>query len=71
MPLLGASAEWIALAVQLCFVGFLARHDRQVLGSVHPATLAGAAILVVVHCAVSLVSLLPPVIGFANALAAA
>jgi hypothetical protein len=71
MPLMGAYGEWVALLFQLGFVGFLARHDRKVLGSVHPATAAAGAILVLVHCLVSLVSTLPPVVSFANSIAAA
>lgn len=71
MPLLGGYGEWIALAVQLLFVAVLARHDRKVIGSVHPATIAAAVILVGVHSLVSLVAMLPPVVSFANAVAGA
>jgi hypothetical protein len=71
MPLLGGYGEWVALAVQLVFVGVLARHDRKVLGSVHPATAAAAAILVLVHSAVALGGMLPPVISLADSIAAA
>jgi len=69
MPLLGGYGEWVALLVQLLFVAALARHDRKVLGSVHPATAAAAAILVTVHVAVWAAAMLPPVISFANAVA--
>ena len=68
MPLLGGYGEWIALACQLLFVAVLARHDRKVLGKVHPATLAVAAILVLVHSLVALVAMLPPTISAASAL---
>lgn len=71
MPLMGGWGEWVALLVQLVFVGVLARHDRKVLGSVHAATICAAAILVLVHSAVSLVGMLPPVIAFANSVAGA
>lgn len=71
MPLLGDYGEWIALLAQLGFVAILARHDRKVLGEVHPATWAAAAILVVVHSLVSLVAMLPPVVAFANGVAGA
>jgi hypothetical protein len=71
MPLLGNYGEWIALLVQLGFVAVLARHDRKVLGSVHPATIAGGAILVAVHCLVSLAAMVPPVIDAANAIVSA
>jgi hypothetical protein len=71
MPVLGGYGESIALFVQLGFVAVLARHDRKVLGSVHPATFACAAILVAEHSAVSLVAMLPPVVSFASAVAGA
>lgn len=71
MPLMGGYGEWVALVVQLGFVAFLARHDRKILGSVHPATAAAGAILILVHSLVSLVSMLPPVVSFANSIAAA
>jgi len=71
MPLLGGYGEWVALLVQLGFVGVLARHDRKILGSVHPATFCAGAILVLVHSAVSLFGMLPPVNSFANGIAGA
>lgn len=71
MPLLGSYGEWVILVVQLIFVAVLARHDRKILGSVHPATVCAAAILLLVHCAVSLVGMMPPVISFANGIAGA
>lgn len=71
MPLLGGYGEWIALVVQLGFVAILARHDRKILGNVHPATVACAAILVIVHCLVALAAMLPPVVTFANKIAGA
>jgi uncharacterized membrane protein YozB (DUF420 family) len=71
MPLLGGYGEWVALIVQLGFVAILARHDKKVLGVVHPATVASATALVAVHSLVSLVSMLPPVIAFANRVAGA
>lgn len=70
MPLMGGYGEWVALLVQLGFVAVLARHDRKVLGSVHPATLCAAAILVLVHSAVSAVGMFPPVVAFANSITA-
>jgi hypothetical protein len=71
MPLLGGYGEWVALLVQLGFVAILARHDRKVLGSIHPATMAAAAILIGVHSLVSLAGMAPPVIAFANSIASA
>jgi hypothetical protein len=37
MPLLGGFAPWAELSVQLGVLAILARHDRKVLGRVHPA----------------------------------
>lgn len=71
MPLLGGYGEWVALLVQLVFVGIIARHDRKVLGSVHLATVAAAVILVGVHSLVSLVAMVPQVQSFAGAVAGA
>jgi len=60
MPLLGQTwGELAALAVQLGMVAILARHDRKVLGQVHPATLVVAGIAVGVHLLVELASRLP------------
>ena len=70
MPLLGSWGEWAILACQLIFVAVLARHDRKVLGSVHPATMAVAAILVAAHLAISTIGSLPPLVSFAAAVAA-
>lgn len=71
MPLLGGYGEWVVLLVQLGFVAVIARHDRKVLGSVHPATVCAAAILVGSHSLVSLVAMLPPVVSLASAVAGA
>ena len=49
MPLLGMWGEWAILVVQLVFLAVLARHDRKVMGAIHPATKAIAGILVVTH----------------------
>lgn len=61
MPLLGDWGEWVAMVVQLLTFGFLVRHDRRGLGRVHDATVAGAATVVLMHVAVSLVAMLPGV----------
>ena len=71
MPFIMPWGEWVALGIQLLFVGVLARHDRKVLGEIHPATKAVAAVLVLSHVAFELLALLPPVVSFAEALAAA
>ncbi|MEO6361129.1 MAG: hypothetical protein ABIO43_11245 [Sphingomicrobium sp.] len=70
MPLIVPWGEWLSLAIQLVFVGVLARHDRKVLGAVHPATKAIGAILILSHVLFELLAVLPPVISFAEAVAA-
>ena len=39
MPFIMPWGEWLVLAIQLGTLGILVRHDRKVLGRVHPATL--------------------------------
>ncbi|QIK78098.1 hypothetical protein G7077_03385 [Sphingomonas piscis] len=70
MPLIMPWGEWVTLAIQLIFVGVLARHDRKVLGAVHPATIAVAALLTLSHVLLEVVAILPPVVAFANGVAA-
>jgi hypothetical protein len=71
MPLLGQTwGELLALAIQLGMVAIIARHDRKVLGQVHPATLTVAAVLVGTHLAVELASRLPLTATLAASIAA-
>jgi hypothetical protein len=70
MPLIMPWGEWLTLAIQLAFVWVLARHDRKVLGSVHAATYAVAAILILSHVLFEVLAVMPPMISFAEALAA-
>jgi hypothetical protein len=71
MPLLGQSAgELLIMVVQLGLVAVIARHDRKVLGQVHPATLVMAAVLVVSHLAVELAARLPVTATLAQSIAA-
>lgn len=70
MPLIMPWGEWLTLAIQLIFVGVLARHDRKVLGSIHPATKTVAVILILSHLLFELLAVLPPLVSFAEALAA-
>lgn len=69
MPLFGMWGEWIVLVFQLVFVAILARHDRKVLGEIHPATKAIAAILVMAHVLVEALAILPPLATFAQRVA--
>ena len=71
MPLLGQTwGELLAMAVQLGMVAIIARHDRKVLGQVHPATLVVAAVLVGTHLAVEVASRLPLTAALAQSIAA-
>ncbi|MCW3798239.1 adenylate cyclase [Sphingomonas sp. BN140010] len=71
MPILGQTwGELLAMAVQLGMVAVIARHDRKVLGQVHPATLTVAAVLVGTHLAVELASRLPLTATLAASIAA-
>lgn len=70
MPLMGNWGEWAVLAVQLVFVGVLARHDRNVLGEIHPATKAVAAVLIASHVLIETLARVPAFIAFAEAIAA-
>jgi len=69
MPLLGSWGEWVALAFQLVFVAVLARHDRKVLGEIHPATKAIAAILIGSHVLFETLARLPAFAAYAQAVA--
>lgn len=69
MPLLGMWGEWVTLLVQLICVGILARHDRKVLGEIHPATTSIAAILIASHILFETLAVLPPVVAFAQTVA--
>lgn len=71
LPLLVDWAEWIIMLVQLGFVAVLARHDRQSLGRIHPATSATMVIVIAVHVAVEALALFPPLVSFAETVAAA
>jgi hypothetical protein len=70
MPLMGGMGEWVILALQLLVLTVLARHDRQVLGKTHPATLSMMGIIVLVHLAVFAISIFPPFVALAQAVAA-
>ena len=60
MPLLGDWGEWLILVFQLVFVAVLARHDRKIIGHIHPATLASGAIVTAVHAVITGLSLFSP-----------
>jgi len=70
MPLLGQTVgAWVEAAVQLGFLTILARHDRKVLGRVHPATLVAMGTVVSVHALIQLLASAPAVAAIAQAIA--
>ena len=70
LPLLGDWGEWLIMLVQLGFVALIARHDRRVLGQVHPATVAIVVIVIAVHVAVTALAIFPPFQQIAETIAA-
>ncbi len=71
MPLVGGeNGEWMIMGVQLALMGLIAVHDRRTLGRVHPATVAVAAVIVLVHVAISLMARTPWMVSTATELAA-
>lgn len=71
MPLLGPWGETVILGVQLVAFGILARHDRTTLGAVHPATVAGALVIVAYHVAVEIFGRFGPFVILAEGIGAA
>jgi hypothetical protein len=69
MPLMGPWGSWTIVALQLLTLLLLARHDRKVIGKVHPATLSLFVIVVVAHLTIRLLSSLPPFIELAESIA--
>ena len=70
MPLMGGWGEWAILGIQLLVLGILARHDRKMLGGVHPATLAMMAIVTLLHVTIFALSVFGPFAALAEAIAA-
>lgn len=68
MPLMMPWGEWAILAVQLGLFAVVMRHDRKVLGGVHPATLAGAGIVTLYHVLVETLARVGPFVEMARAL---
>lgn len=70
MPLLGQSAgAWVEAIIQIGFLAIIARHDAKVLGRVHPATIIGMALIIAVHGLIELLSEMPGVAAYAEAIA--
>jgi hypothetical protein len=70
MPFMIGRGEWVVLLVQLGFVWLLARHDRKVLGAIHPATKVIALGLILGHVVIELAARLPFVAVLATQVAA-
>jgi len=70
MPLLGQTGGgWTEAALQVGFLGILARHDRKVTGTIHPATWLGMAAVAGVHGVIQLLAASPAVAAIAQAIA--
>jgi hypothetical protein len=69
MPLMGGWGGWTILVVQLLVLAVLAKHDRKMLGRVHPVTLSLMAIVTSMHLAITALSNVAPFAEFAGALA--
>ncbi|HEY0147791.1 MAG TPA: hypothetical protein VGB70_02180 [Allosphingosinicella sp.] len=70
MPLMNGWGEWTIVALQLLALLLLARHDRKLLGKVHPVTVSLLGIVLAAHLAVRLLSNFAPFGAFAERLAA-
>jgi hypothetical protein len=69
MPLMNGWGEWAILVLQIAALLLLARHDRTMLGKVHPATHSLVAIVVANHLVIRLLASLPPFIAYADSIA--
>lgn len=66
MPLMMPWGEMVVLVVQLAAFAVLMRHDRRVLGGVHPATWAGALTVTIYHLAVEVLARVGPFVAWAE-----
>lgn len=70
MPLLGQTlGGWLEASLQLGILFIVARHDRKLLGSVHPATLVSMGIVIGVHGLIQVLAATPAVTVLAEAIA--
>ncbi|MDF8332961.1 adenylate cyclase [Novosphingobium cyanobacteriorum] len=60
---------WLEAALQAVFLLAIARHDRKVMGAVHPATLFSLAALLGVHALIQALAALPAMAAAAQAIA--
>jgi hypothetical protein len=71
MPLIMPWGEWVVLGIQLGVLAIVARHDRKVLGHVHPATMAAGLVIALTHVVIELLAITPPWAALAERLAGA
>lgn len=71
MPFIMPWGEWLVLAIQLGVFAIVVRHDRKVLGHVHPATLAAMLVVTLSHVVVETVARIPAWIALAEGMVAA
>jgi uncharacterized membrane protein YozB (DUF420 family) len=69
MPLIMPYGEGVVLVVQLVAFAVLMRHDRKILGAVHPATWAGALVVTVYHLAIEILGRVGPFVSMAEQMA--
>lgn len=70
MPLLGQiTGGWIEAALQVGFLGIMARHDTKVLGRVHPATIVGIALVIAVHALIQVLAGMPIMASYVESIA--
>ena len=69
MPFIMPWGEWLVLVVQLTVFAIVVRHDRKVLGHVHPATLTAMAVVALAHVTVETVARVPAWAALAEGLA--
>lgn len=70
MPFLDpAVAPWLEAALQAVVLLVMARHDRKVMGAVHPATLFSLAALIGVHALIQALAASPAMVAAAQAIA--
>lgn len=66
MPLLGPWGETAVLVIQLAAFAVIMRHDRKVLGVIHPATIAGALVVTIYHLALEVLGRVGPFVTMAE-----
>ena len=71
MPFIMPWGEWLVLAVQLGTFALVMRHDRKVLGRVHPATLTATLVVTLLHVVIETLARTPAWIALAEGMVAA